>query len=176
MKQRSLFSDGIYVEKTAWLSSCERYRHTLGRHWDREKGYVLFVGLNPSTADADKDDPTIRRCLRFARDWGYGGIEMCNLFDWRSTDPKKLMGREFTVSEYNDPCLRVRVAEARLVIAAWGKVPWADARIEQVFRTVFSEEKRWECLGLCKVAEGQMQTYPRHPLYVPAATRPVVFW
>lgn len=158
------------IEKTAWISSCGRYRHQLGRHWNRETGYVLFVGLNPSTADADKDDNTIRRCVRFARDWGYGGIEMCNLFDWRSTDPKLLPRREIAVSEKNDPALRVRVAEAGIVIAAWGAVPWAQPRIDQVFAEVYRQEKRWFALQLTKDA------FPRHPLYVSASAKPVVFW
>jgi hypothetical protein len=158
------------VEKTAWISPCERYRHSLGRHWDRDKGYVLFIGLNPSTADAAKDDPTIRRCIRFARDWGYGGMKMCNLFDWRATKPKNVPRDSFAVSEFNDPMLRVSVAQAGIVIAAWGNVPWADARITEVRRTVFCEEKRWYTLGLLKSG------FPRHPLYVPAAAKPVIFW
>jgi protein gp37 len=76
-------------------------------------------------ADADKDDPTIRRCIRFAADWGFGGIEMCNLYDWRATDPKNLPRKDFAVSEYNDPALRCRVVDAKCIIAAWGNVPWA---------------------------------------------------
>lgn len=159
------------IERTAWISPCERYRHALGRHWDRSKGYALFIGLNPSTADAAQDDPTIRRCLRFARDWGYGGIEMCNLFDWRATDPKIIRNKSsFAVSDKNDPAMRCRVGKAGIVIAAWGSVPWAQERIDEVFCTVFNEEKRWHCLRFTK------QDFPQHPLYVPAATKPVVFW
>lgn len=162
-----LFAD---IERTAYTSPCERYRPALGRHWNRDLGYVLFIGLNPSTADAEKDDPTIRRCMRFAKDWGYGGIEMGNLFDWRSTDPKKLPRGGFAVSDKNDPCLRIRVASAKVVIAAWGAVAWAQSRIDELFRNVFTEEKRWDCLGRTK------GDFPRHPLYVPAATKPILFW
>lgn len=158
------------IEKTAWLSSCGRYRHALGRHWDRTKGFVLFVGLNPSTANAEKDDPTIRRCSRFARDWGYGGLEMCNLYDWRATDPKGLPRMEIAVSDKNDPTLRCRVQDASFVVAAWGAVPFAAARINEVFKSVFSDEKRWHALGMTK------NGFPRHPLYVRAATKPVLFW
>ena len=160
----------LMVEKTAWISECQRYRHALGRHWDRAKGFALFIGLNPSTADASQDDPTIRRCIRFARDWGYGGIEMCNLFDWRSTDPKKLPRSGFAVSEWNDPTLACRALDAQIVIAAWGNVPWADKRIEEVFRRAFNEEKRWHCLGRTK------HGYPRHPLYIAASKMPELFW
>lgn len=158
------------VERTAWISPCERYRHALGRHWDRTKGYVLFIGINPSTADAEKDDPTIRRCMGFASDWGFGGIEMCNLFDWRETDPAKLPRKGFAVSEYNDPAIRARVVDAEIVIAAWGKVEWAEKRIDEVFHTIFNEEKRWHCLKLTK------DGFPWHPLYVKASTQPTLFW
>lgn len=168
MKRRADLS-GL-VEKTAWLSSCGRYRHALGRHWDRSRGFVLFIGLNPSTADAETDDPTIRRCIRFARDWGYGGLEMCNLFDWRATDPKRLPRMEIAVSDKNDPTLRCRVQAAAMVIAAWGNVPFAKARIDTVFRTAFSDEKRWHALRLTK------HGFPWHPLYVRADAKPVVFW
>lgn len=165
---RKLFQN---VERTAFISPCERYRPALGRHWNRDLGYVLFIGLNPSTADAMQDDPTIRRCMRFAYDWGYGGIEMGNIFDWRSTDPKKLPRSSFAVSDKNDPCLRVRAGKAKLVIAAWGAVPWAEWRIRDVFRNVFDELVcRWYCLGHTK------DDYPRHPLYVPGKQQPELFW
>ncbi len=163
------------IERAAWISPCGRYRHALGRHWDRSLGFVLFIGLNPSTADAEKDDPTIRKCMGFARRWGLGGIEMCNLFDWRATDPKKLPRKQIAVSEFNDPTLRCRVANAQRVIAAWGRVPWASARIKEVFRAAFSDEKRWDALGLTKPDRAGEQ-FPRHPLYMPYAAQPVLFW
>jgi hypothetical protein len=138
------------MKKTAWLSSCGRYRHALGRYWDESLGYVLFIGLNPSTADAESDDPTVRRCIGYSKDWGYGGIEICNPFDWRATNPRCIPRASFAVSEYNDPALRCRVEQAAIVIACWGSVPWAQRRIDEIFRNVFNEEKRWHCLRLTK--------------------------
>lgn len=179
MKKRQTDRLFVEVEKTAFLSPCERYRHSLGRHWDRDAGYVLFIGLNPSTADAEQDDPTIRRCIRFATDWGYGGIEMCNLFDWRATDPREMRRKiAFAVSDKNEPCLRCRVSNAKLVIAAWGKVPWAQTRIREVFEIFRAHEtdKRWHCLGFCKSGKTDIESWPRHPLYVRAAQKPVLFW
>lgn len=159
------------IERSASISPCERYRHSLSRYWDREKGFVLFVMLNPSTADANKDDPTIRRCMGFAKSWGYGGIEVCNLFDWRATKPAHLRNKlAIAVSDKNDPTLRVRVSTAAAVIAAWGNIPWAQKRIDEVYRTIFNEEKRWDCLKISKAG------FPWHPLYIPAATKPIVFW
>lgn len=168
MIESSLFP--IEVERTAWISNCGRYRHALGRHWDRGAGYVLFIGLNPSTADALQDDQTIRRCVGFARAWGYGGMEMCNLFDWRCRDPKLLPRQSFAVSELNDPALRVHCTQSRLVVACWGAVPWAQRRIEEVHRTIFDGEKRWHCLRLTK------HGFPEHPCYLPKDVSPVIFW
>lgn len=171
-----LFDTGI--KRTAWISSCQRYRHSLGRHWDRSKGFVLFIMLNPSTADADKDDPTIRRCIGFAKCWGYGGIEVCNLFDWRATKPEHLRNKlAIAVSDKCDMMIRRRARQAGKVIAAWGNVPWAERRIKEVFEMVYQwhekvlfEEKRWDCLRLTKGG------YPSHPLYVPANVKPTLFW
>lgn len=168
MGSKRLFDD---IERTAGISSCERYRFALGRHWDREKGFVLFIMLNPSTADANVDDPTIRRCMNFAKSWGYGGIEVCNLFDWRATDPKHLRNKlAIAKSEKNDVAIRCRLVTASMVIAAWGAVPWAEGHIAEVFQTVFDDELRWHCLGFTK------EDYPKHPLYVPAKTQPTLFW
>lgn len=64
------------------------YRYDLVRDWDTRQQVVAFIGLNPSTADESEDDPTIRRCIRYARDWGYGGIVMLNAFAFRATDPR----------------------------------------------------------------------------------------
>ncbi|MCG8406707.1 MAG: DUF1643 domain-containing protein [Phycisphaerales bacterium] len=170
--QRKLFED---IERTAWLSSCGRYRHALGRHWDQGLGYALFIGLNPSTADGQSDDPTIRRCMRFARDWGFGGLEMCNLFDWRATDPKRLPRKQIAVSDKNDPAMGCRAMKAGIVIACWGHVPWARKRIDEVQTERFAAFQREtgnrvHCLGLTKSG------FPRHPLFVRADTKPVLFW
>ncbi|HHC7270859.1 TPA: DUF1643 domain-containing protein [Vibrio parahaemolyticus] len=67
------------MKKTAKLSDCRTYRYELWRIWDEQKPYAMFVGLNPSTADETEDDPTIRRCIYFAKSWGYGGLCMANL-------------------------------------------------------------------------------------------------
>lgn len=79
------------MKKTANVNGDYRYR--LGRYWDNKKRNVLFIGLNPSTADAYEDDATIRRLIGFSKDWGFGGLTIVNLFAYRSTDPKKTNGR-----------------------------------------------------------------------------------
>lgn len=98
---------------------------------------------------------------------------MGNLFAWRSTDPDLVPRSRIAIGGdelKTDACLRVRVAEAKLVVACWGKLPWAQWRIDEVFKTIFSEEKPWYCLGLNK------DDSPKHPLYIRDDTKPRVFW
>jgi hypothetical protein len=89
------------IERTATISDCGRYRYTLGRTWSDEPP-VLFVMLNPSTADADVDDNTISKCIGFAKRWGHGGITVVNLYAWRATNPKELPD-DFSVGEGGVP-------------------------------------------------------------------------
>ena len=110
----------LFVESGAEFSSCRTYRYSLWRFWEKETRYVAFVGLNPSTADEHKDDPTVRRCINYAKDWGYGGLIMLNLFAHRSTDPKKLYSVNHPVGPENDFHLRSASSKAGITIAAWG--------------------------------------------------------
>jgi hypothetical protein len=119
--------------------------------------------LNPSTATEHEDDPTIRRCVDFARRWGYGSLEVGNLFDVRSTDPSFLYHFSDRVSPANDNVLIGIVQRAACVVAAWGVHGKLGGRGRQVLN-LLGNWKEIHCLGL--TAEGQ----PRHPLYVPAIT------
>lgn len=109
-------------EKSAVLSDCGKYRYVLSRTWGTGAPMV-FVMLNPSTADADKDDATIRKCIGFAKHFGYRGIRVVNLFAWRSRDPKALreaLDRD-TVGPDNDEWIRRETAYSlHPVVAAWG--------------------------------------------------------
>lgn len=104
---------------SASLSKCRRYRYELRREWDANGKSCVFIGLNPSSADESRDDPTIRRCIKFAKTWGYGCLEMVNLFAYRSTDPAFQLHVHDPVGKANDKSL-VRVCNsADLVVAAW---------------------------------------------------------
>ena len=87
------------IRAGAKISGCGTYRYALWRHWDSDwngqgdSNSVMFIGLNPSTADATEDDPTLRRCIGFAKSWGFGGLYMLNVFAYRATDPR-LMKRQ----------------------------------------------------------------------------------
>lgn len=125
--------------------------------------YATFVMLNPSTADADVDDPTIRRCMGFARAWGMGGLGVVNLYGYRATDPRELHKVPDPVGPHNDLALEHAISYALdnqlPLIAAWGSNAEAR-RVEQVMALCGSEG--WECLGTT------IKGAPRHPLYLPA--------
>jgi hypothetical protein len=108
------------VRSAAEFSQCRRYRWTLTRTWDESKPLVVFCGLNPSTADETQDDPTIRRELGFARDWGFGRYVKVNAYAWRSTDPKGLWQADDPIGEHNFPAITYWGKQAALFVVAWG--------------------------------------------------------
>mgnify|MGYP000880158315 CR=1 FL=1 len=94
---------GANIKPTAGFSPDREFRYTLTRRWD-DRLLVNFLMLNPSTADENIEDPTIRRCMGFARDWGYGGLMVTNIFAYRSTDPKALYKVPDPTGPANNPC------------------------------------------------------------------------
>ena len=148
---------------------CE-HRYELWRTWDAAKPTVLFVMLNPSTADHRQDDPTIRRCLRFARDWGYGRLLVGNLFALRATDPSDLYVHANPVGWENDDALRAMHDAAALTVCAWG-VHGAHQRRGELVRAMLEGSRRPSVhhLGLT------MGGHPRHPLYLRADTLPTLW-
>ena len=143
----------------AVLSSCGRYRYRLHRSWFMGEGTVLFIMLNPSTADAETDDPTIRRCIGFARRWGFRSLAVGNLFAWRATEPRELKQVSDPVGPENDQHLIEMSDSANAVIAAWGAYGVYRNRNLHVLGLL---ESTVEHLGLTK------QGHPRHPLYLRA--------
>ena len=149
------------ITTTAIFSPCRVYRYVLWRWWDREKPYAMFIGLNPSTADETNDDPTIRRCIGFAADWGYGGLCMTNLFAVRATDPQKMTKHPEPIGSENDTWLFRLSHQAGIVVAAWGTKGAYQHRDEDVYAML----KNLYCLGLTKAG------HPKHPLYLSKETR-----
>ena len=107
------------MEATAKFSACRTYRYTLWRIWGGGKRFVQFIGLNPSTADEFKNDPTVRRCIIYAKDWGFDGICMTNLFAYRSTNPAVMKKQAEPIGEENDEWLLEIASRSELIVAAW---------------------------------------------------------
>ena len=154
------------VAKSAVISDDGLYRYLLTRTWGDAAGpLVVWIMLNPSTADADVDDPTIRRCIRFSRERGFARLSVVNLFALRATNPKALMSAKDPVGPENYDYVRGAVQMASLVVAAWGAglaatgyyPPVDDWRAENA-------EYSPVCLGRTK------DGHPRHPLYVSNST------
>ncbi|MDP9281764.1 MAG: DUF1643 domain-containing protein [Chloroflexota bacterium] len=143
----------------AIFSSDRRYRYRLWRRWDRSRPAIAFCMLNPSTADARRDDPTIRRCIGFARDWGYGGIEVVNIFALRATDPRELRSARDPVGPRNDAFM-LRAAAASAVVVAWGVHGALRDRGSEALR-LFGPRSRLLALGRTRSGA------PRHPLHLP---------
>jgi hypothetical protein len=158
------------VVSSAVISDCGRYRYSLLRVWS-ELPRVCWIMLNPSTADAHIDDPTIRRCMGFSRAWGAGGIVVVNLFALRATDPDELLsyirGAD-PLSAFNDRNIG-QCADQRRIIAAWGSHQSIkkSGRDHAVMKLLAG--KTIECLGVTK------DGYPRHPLYVAGKVAPVEY-
>lgn len=151
----------------AILSDDGRYRFVLTRTWDATQEKLIFVMLNPSTADAEVDDPTIRRCIGFAKGEGFGGIRVVNLYAFRATDPKVMLREIDAVGPGNDEHITGACLD-RTVVVAWGANA-AAWRVRQVAAILARCGARVRCLGV--TASGA----PRHPLYV-SADQPLVPW
>lgn len=156
---------------TAVISDCGRYRYTLEREWMTGEGTCLFVMLNPSTADAGQDDPTIRRCIGFAQRWGYRRLEVGNLFAYRATDPDRLSMVPEPVGPSNGAWLEHLLKRASIAIAAWGTSarPLAVQPECALIARAMRLGVPLKALGLTK------DRLPRHPLYIKGDVEPVSF-
>ena len=150
------------MESSAVLSPCRLYRYELWRRWDGSRGVVMIIGLNPSTADEAHDDPTVRRCITYARDWGYGGLCLTNLFALRATHPAALKTATDPIGPENDLHLRTAARLADLRVAAWGVNGAHRGRATAVLSSLCG----LHCLRLSR------NGHPMHPLYLPRGLRP----
>lgn len=151
--------------REATLSEDRKYRYSLSRCWVPQRGRACWIMLNPSTADADFDDPTIRRCIRFTEGFGKGELVVVNLCAFRATKPRELLDidPEEAVGPDNGEHVYKSAAQADIVVAAWGSVHqtlrrWAGFVTSLVMR----EQIPLWCLGYN--GDGS----PKHPLYVAA--------
>ena len=153
------------MKKSATFSDCRKYRYTLWRYWGGlfSSGYAMFIGLNPSTADETNNDPTVRRCIGYARDWGYSGLCMANLFAFRSTLPSAMLSVKDPVGSDNDKHLKAVAKKAGIIIAAWGNHGAYLGRGEAVRKVI----PNLHYLKLTK------KGIPGHPLYLKKDLKPI---
>lgn len=153
------------MEKSAILSADRKYRYVLTRIWDEKKPTVVFIGLNPSTADEEVDDETIRKCIGYAKRWGYGKLIMVNLFAFRSTDPSMLKRVEDPVGPDNDSYIQKCVSESNLVIACWGN----HGKLLNRDKALMGSLPNLVCLKRNKNGT------PHHPLYLSKDITPMPY-
>jgi len=158
---------------TAIIDPTGRYRYSLTRSWDASSPLAVFVMINPSTADAAVNDPTIVRCIGFAKREGFGGLIVVNAYALRSTDPANVRRDPgAAIGPRNDEFIRLAASDADRtggkVIVAWGPKPWARTRTRYIAHDLLAAWPLW-CLGVAK--DGS----PLHPLMRPTA-QPLIRW
>lgn len=145
------------MERSAVIEG--EYRYQLSRQWDTGR-HLTVIMLNPSTADGTQDDPTIRRCIGFARRRGLAGLQVVNLFALRSTDPAALRSHPDPVGPRNTEFI-LEAAKDSLMVAAWGAHAFAGPRAAEVAATLTGAGVNLQAWGTTKAG------HPRHPLYLP---------
>ena len=156
-----------YTKESAVFSVNRVYRYSLLRHWGGlfYKGRVMFIGLNPSTADEVKNDPTVRRCIGYAKAWNFAGMYMANIFAFRATKPEKMKAADDPVGPTNNDALICMARSSDLIVAAWGAHGAHKGRDKEVKQLL---------TGL-HYLELTKHGHPRHPLYLKKSLTPI-FW
>ena len=144
-----------FIKKRAIFSPCQTYRYSLTRIWNENKKLILFIGLNPSTADETSDDPTIRKCMHYAYQWGFGGLIMVNLFAFRATLPNDLKKSKFPVGKNNNQFIINAILESEMAVVAWGNDGQLYGRDKEVLEFIPNPM----CININKTG------LPAHPLY-----------
>lgn len=158
----------LFIERSADFSPCRTWRYTLIRKWG-DGGMLLFILLNPSTADEVQDDPTNRRAINFAMDWGFGSVMFVNLFAFRSTSPDAMKGCSKPIGPRNDAWILAMVKAADQVILAWGTHGTHRGRDQEVLRMLAARCPRVPLFTMGTTKHG----HPKHILYLPKTTTPI---
>lgn len=156
--------NSLLERSDAVLSDCGRYRYTLSRWW-ADGPRLAWVMLNPSTADAEVDDPTIRRVRGFTQRLGFPGFTVVNLFALRATDPKALLTADDPIGPLNTFHMAQVIWPAPLTIAGWGAV---NPRLRCRAADVVSDFNAGAGNGWHHLGDLTKDGHPRHPLYLPA--------
>lgn len=156
-----LYGETGAMRRDAVISPCGLYRYSLMREWNYDQCKACFIMLNPSTADGTIDDPTIRKCIGFARQRDRGGIVVVNLFAFRATKPADMLAVADPIGPENDAHILRAVGACNPVVAAWGVDGGHLGRDRAVMKLIRDHHTPLFCLGTTK------DGHPRHPLYVP---------
>lgn len=159
----------LFLERDAVISDCGKYRYLLRRAWDHDKPRCLYVMLNPSRADAEVDDATIRSCTRLAKGFGYGSFEVVNLYGLRATDPSELAKADDPIGPRNADVGDAAINRCDIVICAWGALLGHRVRAHNMKAWVRGWKPAAYCLGVTKSGA------PKHPLYIKSGTPLEVF-
>jgi len=152
-----------FCRGTAIFDPTGRYRYRLDRHWGSEQPQLTLIMLNPSRANAEQDDPTLRRCIKLAQSWGYGGLVVVNLFAYCTAHPCILRQVPDPVGADTDAYLLEAAITADAIGMAWGNGGCFLGRDRNVCQLLWPYRAKWYCLG--RNQSGQ----PRHPLYAPSS-------
>lgn len=160
----------LNIKGTALISDCKKYRYILSRVWDSSLPSVTFLMLNPSTADETNDDPTIRRCIAYAKRWGFGHLDVVNLFAYRATNPKDLLICEDPIGDMNKYSLFTAAKTGIYTVCAWGNSPIISKLMKK-----FPNYKPLQDLENLKYLELSKDGTPKHPLYLKKNLEPLDF-
>ncbi len=160
--------DLLNEKRDAIFSPCRKYRYRLSQIWDEKKLPLTWLMLNPSTADELKNDPTVERCERRARMWGYGGSIVLNIFAYRATDPKDMRAQSDPIGPENDIWLRkiARQSHEFDVVGGWGEHGAHMGRGQAVL-DIFAQEE-----GVLSALKINASGHPAHPLYIAYKAKP----
>lgn len=142
--------------KGAVIEGKRRYR--LWRIWDQDKPVLLYVLLNPSNADAQTDDRTVTKLIKFSRNWGYGGFYLGNIHSYISSDPKRLMHHLIPNESLNISHLKEMAKKSEKVVFGWGNAGRLPIWLKQMISQAY-------CLG------NNNNGSPKHPLYLSYKTK-----
>lgn len=149
----------------AVFSKDKRYRYQLKRIWNTCLPQILFVGLNPSIADSEQDDPTTKRLIGFAKRWGYGGFTLCNLYAYCTPSPKKLFAVPNPIGNENDQWIKKSIKGNDRMVLIYGNHGQKHHRDKAVLNLI----KAPYCIELSKLK------MPKHPLYLSYTSAPIPF-
>ncbi|MBE1446082.1 DUF1643 domain-containing protein [Paenibacillus sp. OAS669] len=158
------------MRREAFFSNDCKYRYSLLREWDTSLPRVLYIMLNPSVADAEIDDQTIKRCTYFAEKFGFGSLEVVNLYALISTDPFEIKTESEPIGKDNDYHILVAAKRASKIIVAWGEKGFYNQRHNKVTRMLHDNGYSLYCLKLTKNGH-----YPRHPSRLPSCCQLELF-